>query len=57
MSDIIDNCSIPHTYRSDHSIVELSTTLNNFEKGKGVWNLNVGWLKNLDYINLVNRII
>ena len=45
MSDIIDNYSIRHSYRSDHSIVELSITLNNFEKGKGVWKLNVGLLK------------
>ena len=57
MSDIIDNCYIRHSYRSDHSIIELSITLNNFEKGKGVWKLNVGLLKNPDYVNLVNRII
>ena len=57
MSDIIDNCHIRHSYRSDHSIIELSIALNNFEKRKGVWKLNVGLLKNPDYLNLVNRII
>ena len=57
MTDIVDNCAISPSYRSDHSIVELDIVMNNFEIGKGIWKLNVSLLKNIDYINLINNAI
>ena len=57
MTDIVDNCMIRPSYRSDHSIVELDIIMNNFEIGKGIWKLNVSLLKNIDYINLINNLI
>ena len=57
MTNIVDNCTIRPSYRSDHSIVELDIIINNFEIGKGIWKLNVSLLKNIDYINLINNLI
>ena len=57
LTDIVDNCMIRPSYRSDHSIVELDITMNNFEIGKEIWKLNVGLLKNINYINLINNVI
>ena len=57
MADIIDKCNINHSYRSDHSIIELQICLNTFTKGKGFWKFNNSLLKNEKYLNLVNNII
>ena len=57
MTDIVDNCMIRPSYRSDHSIVELDIIMNNLEIGKGIWKLNVSLLKNIGYINLINNVI
>ena len=52
LADIIDNCEIKPGYRSDHSCIELTITLNNFKIGKGIWKFNNSLLKNQDYLNL-----
>ena len=57
MTNIVDNCMIRPSYRSDHSIVELDIIMNNLEIGKGIWKLNVSLLKNIGYINLINNVI
>ena len=54
---IIDNCEIKPGYRSDHSCIELTITLNNFKIGKGIWKFNNSLLKNQDYLNLINKVI
>ena len=57
MCDIIKDCHIKPGYRSDHSIIELSITINKFKVGKGVWKFNNNLLKNLDYLDLINNTI
>ena len=44
-SDLVRNCSIRPSDRSDHSIRELSITVCKFWQGKGVWKFNNSLLK------------
>ena len=53
LADIIDNCEIKPGYRSGHSCIELTITLNNFK----IWKFNNSLLKNQDYLNLINKVI
>ena len=55
--DLIGQCDINSSYRSDHSILELSIVMNPFTKGKGIWRFNNSLLYDKDYLNLVNTII
>ena len=55
--DIVKNCDINISYRSDHSTIELQLLLNNFIQGKGIWKFNNSLLENPNYLNLVNNII
>ena len=57
MIDIIDSCTIRPSYRSDHSIVEMIISKDNFITGRGTWKFNTSLLKNEEYLRLVNRVI
>ena len=57
MIDIIDSCAIKSSYRSDHSPVEITISLDSFIRGRGTWKFNNSLLKNKDYLNLINQII
>ena len=57
MADIIDSCDIKPSYRSDHSIIEIKITMDNFIRGCGTWKLNNSLLKNRDYLDLIGNII
>ena len=57
MLDIIKNCDISLSYRSDHSIQQLDIILNNFNRGKGLWKFNNSLLENKDFLTLINSII
>ena len=57
MSDIVTKCDIKPSYRSDHSILELSFILNNFTLGKGIWKFNNSLLELPQYISLINKVI
>lgn len=54
---IIDNVHILPGYRTDHSIIELDITINDFKKGKGFWRFNNSLLKNKDFVTNVKKII
>ena len=56
-TDLIINTDIKPSYRSDHSILELSFSISNFKRGKGTWKLNTSFLKEKDFVTLVNRCI
>ena len=56
MSDIVTKCDIKPSYRSDHSILEISFLLN-FILGKGIWKFNNGLLELPQYISLINKVI
>ena len=55
--DVIKNCEISLSYRSDHSILKLEIMLNKFETGKGVWKFNNSLLEDPGYLQLINNII
>ena len=57
MTDVITDCNIKSSFRSDHSIIELKIGLSKFYHGKGVWKMNNTLLKNKDYLNLMNKVI
>ena len=54
MTDIINSSSIMPSYRSDHSIIEISINLCEFKHGKGYWKFNNSLLKNQNYLNMIN---
>ena len=56
MLDIIKRCDISLSYRSDHSIQQLDIILNNFNRGKGLWEFNNSLLENKDFLTLINSI-
>ena len=56
-SDLVSNCSIRPSYRSDHSILELSITVCKFRQGKQVWKFNNSFLKDKEYLIKINNII
>ena len=55
MTDVITDCNIKSSYRSDHSVIELKICLSNH--GKGMWKMNTTLLKNKDYLDLINKFI
>ena len=55
--DLIQNCDITAGYRSDHSILKIQLQISKFEIGKGLWKLNCNLLKNIEYIELINKTI
>ena len=57
MLDIIKNCDISLSYRSDHSIQQLDIILDNFNRGKGLWKFNNSLLENKDFLTLINSTI
>ena len=57
MTDLTGSCSIQPSYRSDHSILELTISISSFVTGRGIWKLNNSLLKNPDYLNMINAAI
>ena len=51
----IENCTISHGYRTDHSLISLVFNNNHEKTGKGYWKLNVSLLNDADYVNLVKK--
>ena len=57
LSDIVTNTDIIPGYKTDHSIITLEIKLNNFIRGRGTWKFNCCLLRDLNYLNLVNKTI
>ena len=51
----VKKCKIENSYRSDHSPVLLSLCFNKFVKGKPLWKFNNSLLKDIEYLNAINR--
>ena len=51
----VNNCSIESSYRSDHSMVILKCKFNDFIKSKGLWKFNNSLLKDIDFLNMINK--
>ena len=57
LSDLVSNCSVRPSYRSDHSILELSIAVCKFRQSKGVWKFKNSLLKDKEYLIKINNII
>ena len=57
LADIVDKCDIVPGYRTDHSIMRLELIVSEFKQGKGIWKLNTSFLKNQDYLSVINKAI
>ena len=57
LHDIITDCSINPSYRSDHSSIQIKLLLNKFERGRGLWKFNCSLLKDKYYTEMINSII
>ena len=51
----IKKCTIENSYRSDHSPIILSLCFTEFVKGKPLWKFNNSLLKDIQYINAINK--
>ena len=51
------SCEILPAYRTDHSRVSLRLKLTSQTRGKGFWKLNCSLLKDLEYLQMVKRVI
>ena len=56
-TDLVTEINIKPSYRSDHSVLELSFLISKFKRGKGLWKLNTSFLKEQKFLDLVNGII
>ena len=48
-------CKVESSYRSDHSMVILNISFNNFKHGKGLWKHNNSHLNDKYYLNTINN--
>ena len=44
-------------YRTDHSLISLSLSFNNNERGKGFWKFNTSLLHDGEYVKLIKSVI
>ena len=51
----LNMCKIESSYRSDHSMVILNISFNNFKHGKGLWKHNNSLLNDINYLNTINN--
>ena len=51
----VKKCTIENSYRSDHSPVILGLCFNKFIKGKPLWKFNNSLLKDIEYLNIINK--
>ena len=51
----IHKCNIENSYRSDHSIIILNIAFNTFQKGRPLWKHNNSLLKEIEYLEVINK--
>ena len=54
MLQFLRNSDIYVSYKSDHSILDISLCFENVEHGKGLWKFNNSLLQDLDYLECIN---
>ena len=55
--DLVDATDIKPSYKSDHSFLYLSLALTKFKTGKGIWKFNTKYLRDPQYIKIINDAI
>ena len=53
----VKECNISHSYRSDHSIVQIKIEINEMKRGPGTWKMNTAHLDKEEYCQEISRII
>ncbi len=57
LESICDNSKILPGYRTDHSLITLELKLSDQKRGRGLWTFNNSLLKDLDYVDIINKTI
>ena len=57
LSSLVSKSILYPSFLSDHSPAEIFINLEEFKRGKGLWKLNCSLLRDMDYIDLVNKTI
>ena len=57
LEESVNKAEIKSGYRSDHSLITLAFTFINQPKGRGVWKFNNSLVGDIEYVNLVKKII
>ena len=55
--DLVDTTDIKPSYKSDHSFLYLRLTLTKFKTGKGIWKFNTRYLRDPEYVRIINKAI
>ena len=55
--DLVDTTDIKPSYKSDHSFLYLRLTLTKFKTGKGIWKFNTRYLRDPEYVRIINNAI
>ena len=55
--DLVDIVDIKPSYKSDHSFLLLSLALNKFKTGRGTWKFNTQYLRDPQYLKMINTAI
>lgn len=53
----LEMCTIEPSYRSDHSMISLKISFNDFKKGRGLWKFNNSLLYDENYLDCIKDII
>lgn len=53
----IDECTISHGFKTDHSSVSLQVTTVEEARGRGFWKFNTSLLQDIDYVNMIKNCI
>ena len=57
LQQILDSVRVIPGFRTDHSILHTKLRFCKEKKGAGYWKLNTSLLKNIEYVNAMNRLI
>ena len=55
--DLVDTTEINSSYQSNNSFLYLRLTLTKFERGKGIWKFNTRYLRDPEYVRIINKAI
>ena len=55
--DLVDTADIKPSYKSDHSFLYMRLALTKFKNGKGIWKFNTKYLRDPQYVKLINAAI
>ena len=57
LTDLVLECNISTGFRTDHSLVDLTIKIDNFQRGPGVWKLNNNHLDDERYVEGIKQVL